>query len=190
MDFFGRLRNCGQAFGHFRPKADGASHGFGEFRRMRRGQDDALRGRRILLRIALPSEHADGSVRIENILVALLDVVHEAKRFFVAEAAAPDVVANGLQVIVIEIDDAREIARVSHVHGVGNRMPRGARDHVAAAKKFRKHIVSVCRGDKLRRRADRCAWQTARPSGCRSSRWARKKPPEFPADLSCETAGK
>jgi len=41
--------------------------------------------------------------------MALFHVVHRAQSFFVAEAASPDIVADGLQIVIVEIDDAREM---------------------------------------------------------------------------------
>src|SRR5579863_961319 len=139
-----------EAFGHFRLQADGARDDFRELGGMRRGQDDSLRRMRILFRETLPAEYADGGVWIEHVAVALLDVVHGAQGFLVAETAAPDVAANGLHVVGVEIDDAREVAGVSDVHGVGNRVARGARSHGAGAEEFGHHVVGVGRRDELR----------------------------------------
>ena len=178
MDFFGRVQERRQALRHFRPSADGAGDGLGEFGGMRRGQDDPLRVAVILLREALPAQHADGGVRIEDVVVLLLDVVHDAQRFLVAEAAAPDVMADGAKIVVVEIDDAREIARISHVHRVGERVAGGARNQVAAAQKFGNHVVRIGRGDELRDRQANALGKQALRSGCRNCRWEPKTPLE------------
>src|SRR5579863_7443452 len=101
-----------QPLGHFRANAGGPRNGFSELCGMRRRQDDSLRGALILLGEILPAEHADRGVRIENVAVALLDVMHHAQGLFVSETAAPDVAANRLQIVVVQVDDAREIAGV------------------------------------------------------------------------------
>ncbi len=58
--------------------------------------------------------------------------------------------ADGAQIVVVEIDDAREIAGISHVHRVGERVAGGARNQFAAAEKFGNNVVGIGRGDKLR----------------------------------------
>ena len=128
----------------------------------------------ILFREALPAQHPDGGVGIEHVAVALLHIVHDAQGFLVAEAASPDVAADGLKIVVVEIDDAREVARVPDVHRIGNRVARGARNQLAAAKEFRHDVVGVGRRDELRNTQADALGQQPAGQDCRNCRWGPK----------------
>src|SRR5258708_25133979 len=120
-------------------------------------------GHVILLREAFPPEHADSCVRIEQILMAMLYVVHRAQSFFVAEAASPDIVADSLQIVIVEIDDAREIARISDIHSVGDSVAGKAREYIIASPKFRNHVLCRCGRKETRKPQTKTVCEKAPP---------------------------
>src|SRR5258708_23879122 len=134
-------------------------------------------GHVILLREAFPPEHADSCVRIEQILMAMLYVVHRAQRFFIAETASPDIVADGLQIVIVEIDDTREIAGISDIHSVGDSVAGSAWNQFSASQKIGKHVLCVGRGHEFRKRQAHALCQDARPQISEIFPWDTESPP-------------
>src|ERR1700675_1711462 len=72
----------------------------------------------MLAAICFPAEDADGSVRIGDVVEALVDGLHGGEGFVVGGAVAPDFALQEFEAIAAQIQKARKIVGAADVHGV------------------------------------------------------------------------
>jgi len=95
----------------------------------------------------LPGVDADGGVRVGDVAIAIPDGVHFVQGFFVGGAVTPDFLADVLDAVATEVEEAREIVGVADVHCVGVGGYGRTRLVFAGKKITRNDVVRVGGGD-------------------------------------------
>ena len=104
----------------------------------------------MLLAIGFPGIDANGGVRIGDVAIAVPYGVHFVESFFVGGAVAPNFLANILNAIAAEIEQARKVIGIADVHGVGISGEGRTRTIFAGEKVLRNNVVGVGSSDKSR----------------------------------------
>ena len=143
---------AGEALGEGWGDTDGFVDDIGEFGGMCGGEDEALRGSGVVLAVGFPRFDADSGVGVRNITVAIPDGVHFLQGFRVRDAVSPNLLANIMDAVATEIEEARKIVGIADVHGVRVGGYGGNRTIFAAEQILRDDIVGVGSGDETSHR--------------------------------------
>ena len=99
--------------------------------------------------IVLQCLEPDCAVRIEQVAVTRLHIPDGFADGTVPIRIAADILTDGLMRVAVQIGDAHEIARVAHIHGIGDGRHRRARFVEAGTDVFGEHVVDIGAGDEM-----------------------------------------
>ncbi len=88
-------------------------------------------------------------MRVEQVAVPFVDAAYGLPYYLVGEAIAADLAANLLVAAIKEVKDTGKIARIAHIHSVGNGCHGGARRVDGGLEVVEEHVVAVVGCDEM-----------------------------------------
>ena len=133
-----------QALGDADFPADDALDGVAELCRMGGLKEHAVLA---LAEVLLQGAVGTGAVGVKQVTRCIVGFLHRPGYLFVSVPRAGDVGSHLLHPVVIQLADAGEVARVAHVHGVGDGRDGGTRLVVTRLQVTVEDVVAVVGGD-------------------------------------------